>query len=46
MIDKKKRWGGIEAQATHLRAERHSIEPSKGKKPPWVKDFEKSLQKL
>ena len=38
--------GGVEAQAAHLRAEGHNIEPGKGKKPPHVKDFEKSLQKL
>ena len=37
---------GTEAQATHLRQEGHSIKPSKGKKPPRVKDFEKSLHKL
>ncbi len=35
--------GGVEAQATHLREERHTIEPGKGKKPPEVKDFEKAL---
>ena len=38
--------GGTEAQAAHLRGEGHTIEPGKGKKPPQVKDFEKSLQKL
>jgi len=38
--------GGVEAQATRLREESHTIEPGKGKKPPRVKDFEKSLQKL
>jgi len=38
--------GGVEAQATHLRAEGHTIEPGKGKKPPTVKDFEKALQGL
>ena len=38
--------GGVEAQAAHLRAEGHTIEPSKGKKPPKVKDFEKALQVL
>ena len=38
--------GGVEAQAAHLREEGHSIEPGKGKKPPRVKDFEKSLQRL
>jgi len=35
--------GGVEEQATHLRAEGHTIEPGKGKKPPRVKDFEKVL---
>lgn len=38
--------GGAEAQAARLREEGHIIEPGKGKKPPNVKDFEKSLQKL
>jgi len=38
--------GGVDAQAAHLRAEGHIIEPGKGKKPPKVKDFEKSLQTL
>ena len=35
--------GGVEAQATRLREEGHTIEPGKGKKPPKVKDFEKAL---
>jgi len=35
--------GGVEAQAARLREEGHAIEPGKGKKPPKVKDFEKSL---
>ena len=35
--------GGVEAQATHLREEGHTIEPGKGKKPPKVKDFAKAL---
>jgi len=35
--------GGINAQAERLREEGHTIEPSKGKKPPTVKDFEKAL---
>jgi len=35
--------GGIDAQATHLREEGHTIEPGKGKKPPRVKDFERVL---
>ena len=38
--------GGVEAQATHLREEGHTIEPGKGKKPPKVKDFEKALVEL
>ena len=38
--------GGTEAQAARLRQEGHSIEPGKGKKPPRVGDFERSLQKL
>ena len=38
--------GGVEAQATHLEGEGHTIEPGKGKKPPKVKDFEKCLIKL
>jgi alkylated DNA nucleotide flippase Atl1 len=35
--------GGVEAQAARLRAEGHTIEPAKSKKPPRVKDFEKAL---
>lgn len=38
--------GGVEAQATHLREEGHTIELGKGKKPPGVKDFEKTLLEL
>lgn len=38
--------GGVEAQAAHLGEGGYTIEPGKGKKPPRVKDFEKSLQKL
>lgn len=38
--------GGTKAQALRLRKEGHSIQPGEGKKPPKVKDFEKSLQKL
>jgi len=38
--------GGAEAQAALLRAEGHTIELGKGKKPPKVKDFEKALQRL
>ena len=37
---------GVETQAAHLREEGYTIEPCKGKKPPRVKDFEKSLPKL
>ena len=35
--------GGVAAQAAHLRAEGHIIEPARGKKPPRVKDFERVL---
>ena len=35
--------GGVDAQATHLREEGHTIEPGRGKKPPKVKDFEEAL---
>ena len=38
--------GGVEAQAARLKEEGHVIEPNKGKKPPRVKNFEKSLRKL
>jgi hypothetical protein len=38
--------GGVDAQATHLKEEGHTIEPGKGKQPPKVKDFEKALQGL
>jgi alkylated DNA nucleotide flippase Atl1 len=38
--------GGVEAQAARLRAEGHTIEPGKGKKPPRVKDFGQALQML
>jgi alkylated DNA nucleotide flippase Atl1 len=38
--------GGVEAQAARLRAEGHTIEPGKGKKPPKVKDFERALVEL
>jgi len=38
--------GGVEAQAARLREEGHTIEPGRGRKPPRVRDFEKSLQKL
>ncbi len=35
--------GGVKAQAKRLRAEGHRIIARKGKKPPRVRDFEKSL---
>jgi hypothetical protein len=38
--------GGTQAQAARLKEEGHSIEPGKGRKPPRVKNFEKSLQEL
>jgi hypothetical protein len=38
--------GGARAQATRLKAEGHIIEPNRGRKPPRVLNFEKSLQKL
>ncbi|MCX6009689.1 MAG: MGMT family protein [Chloroflexi bacterium] len=38
--------GGAQAQAARLKKEGHSIEPGKGKKPPRVRKFENSLQKL
>ena len=38
--------GGVAAQAAQLEKEGHTIEPSKGKKPPKVKDFEEALQGL
>jgi hypothetical protein len=38
--------GGVEAQAHRLRSEGHTIEPGKGKRPPRVADFAKSLQSL
>ena len=38
--------GGAKAQAAHLREEGHKVEPSKGKKPPKVKDFESRLVTL
>ena len=38
--------GGTKTQAARLKKEGHRIQPSEGKKPPKVKDFEKSLQKL
>lgn len=38
--------GGTGLQAEHLVEEGHVIEPSRGKKPPRVRDFEKGLQIL
>ena len=38
--------GGVAAQAARLEKEGHTIEPGKDKKPPRVKDFEKSLVEL
>lgn len=35
--------GGFKAQVARLKAEGHKIVPAKGKKPPKVMDFEKSL---
>ena len=38
--------GGAKEQSRRLKEEGHSIAPGKGKKPPVVKDFEKSLVRL
>jgi len=38
--------GGVEAQATRLRKEGHTIELGKGKKPPIVKDWEGKLVEI
>jgi len=38
--------GGVEAQAVHLRAEGHTVGPSRGKQPPRVVGFEKVIQHL
>jgi hypothetical protein len=35
--------GGVKTQAAHLKEEGHKIAPGKGKKPPKVQDFEKTL---
>ncbi len=35
--------GGVNRQAMYLKKEGHTIEPSRGKKPPKVKDFESKL---
>ena len=37
--------GGVKAQTARLKSEGHKIIPAKGKKPPKVKDFTKSLVK-
>jgi hypothetical protein len=38
--------GGVKAQAERLQDEGHRIEPGKGKKPPRVREVEKSLVRL
>jgi alkylated DNA nucleotide flippase Atl1 len=38
--------GGVQAQAAHLKEEGHIIELNRDRKPPWIKNFEESLQKL
>jgi len=38
--------GGVRAQSRRLRGEGHSIAPARGKRPPKVRDFEKSLVRL
>jgi hypothetical protein len=38
--------GGVKAQSRQLREEGHSIAPGVGKRPPKVRDFEKSLVRL
>ena len=38
--------GGVKAQSRRLKEEGHAITPSKGKQPPKVKDFERSLLRL
>jgi alkylated DNA nucleotide flippase Atl1 len=38
--------GGVEAQASRLKTEGHTIEPGKGKQPPRVKDYQKCLLEL
>jgi len=35
--------GGVKGQAARLKKEGHKITPAKGKKPPKVQDFEKTL---
>ena len=38
--------GGVKAQAQRLEDEGHMVEPAKGKKPPKVREVEKSLVRL
>ena len=38
--------GGVKAQWRRLREEGHAISPAKGKRPPRVKDFEKSITRV
>ena len=38
--------GGVKAQAQRLEDEGHMIERGKGKKPPRVREFEKSVVRL
>src|SRR5262245_26269575 len=38
--------GGVKSQSRRLKEEGHSIAAGKGKQPPKVKDFEKSLARL
>ena len=38
--------GGVKAQSRRLREEGHTITPAKGKQPPKVRDFAKSLIRL
>jgi alkylated DNA nucleotide flippase Atl1 len=38
--------GGVEAQTARMREEEHIVELGRGKKAPWVKEFEKYLQTL
>ena len=38
--------GGVEAQASRLKGEGHSLLPGKGKKPPKVQNFQKALVNL
>ncbi len=38
--------GGVERQAAHLREEGHVVQPGKGRKPPRIAGFEKSLLEL